>query len=458
MADERAGRSKQDTLISSVNSARMRTATGGSLVMNVRTGGPHLLLFERNQQVITLLTSQLQLAGYEGHTARTAVEVFDTIARHPVRLVLVNLAQAAAVRREFWVALDAQRRGRSVQVLTYRCTNLAGYGAQDPDERGRLAQADIEVDGMLGVMNLVDAVRARLPAATTGSPSRVSWAQASSRPSTAAVPFPTAAPNSALAALASSSPPSGQQPLTTAPPFRQESASNVTQTDTDWVRAIIYPSQSACNPPGSSPVNTPDAASALQPTSSEGGEESGLEQLSRLVRMQSPPPQNDVPREVRPEPQEHAVSPSGQAGEDVLAPASATFSGLPVEEAGKKVLAEGKSTLASALPPSVKVAVHRALRLLLPRWLQSETISKLEVKVGPLSGDKVEQTPQVAEIKDNRPVKDEHPAQPREDTPGSPVNKQVLPRYLLPLTIANTIILLVLLILLLIIATRFLSP
>src|SRR5215471_20659627 len=157
----------------------MRTATGGNLGMNVSTGGPHLLLFERDQQLITLLTSEFQLAGYECHAARTAVEVFDTISRHPVRLVLVNLAQAAAGRREFWVALDGQRRGRSVQVLTYRCTNLAGYGAPDPEERGRLAQADIEVDGMLGVMNLVDAVRARLPAATTGSPSRVSWAQAS---------------------------------------------------------------------------------------------------------------------------------------------------------------------------------------------------------------------------------------------------------------------------------------
>ncbi|HCJ36409.1 MAG TPA: hypothetical protein DHV65_19190, partial [Ktedonobacter sp.] len=62
--------------------------------MNITTGGPHILLFERDQQLVALLTSELQLAGYECHTARTAVEVFDAIARHPVRLVLVNLAQA----------------------------------------------------------------------------------------------------------------------------------------------------------------------------------------------------------------------------------------------------------------------------------------------------------------------------------------------------------------------------
>ena len=111
--------------------------------MNVNTSGPHLLFFERNQQLITLLTSEFQLTGYECHAARTAVEVFDTIAHHPVRLVLVNLAQAAAGQREFWVALDAQRRGRGVQVFTYRCMNLAGYGADNPDERGHGAQADI---------------------------------------------------------------------------------------------------------------------------------------------------------------------------------------------------------------------------------------------------------------------------------------------------------------------------
>jgi hypothetical protein len=139
------------------------------MVMNVNSGGPHILLFERDQQLTAILTSEFQLAGYECHAARTAVEVFDAIARHPIRLVLVNLAQAAAGRREFWVALDAQRRGRGVQVLTFRCANLASYGSDDPEDRSRSTAADVEVDGMLGVMNLVDAIRSRISGSTTST-------------------------------------------------------------------------------------------------------------------------------------------------------------------------------------------------------------------------------------------------------------------------------------------------
>src|SRR5689334_24505139 len=122
--------------------------------MNITTGGPHILLFERDQQLATLLTSELQLAGYTNHTARTAVEVFDAITRYPVRLVLINLAQAAAARREFWVALDTQRRGSGVQVFTFHCANLAGYGPHDPDEYSSDMLADMEVDGMIGLIDL----------------------------------------------------------------------------------------------------------------------------------------------------------------------------------------------------------------------------------------------------------------------------------------------------------------
>src|SRR5437764_12128816 len=152
----------------------MRAKSGGSAVMNINSGGPHILLFERDQQLTTLLTSEFQLAGYECHPARTAVEVFDAIARYPIRLVLVNLAQAAANRREFWVALDAQRRGRGIQVFTFRCMNIAGYGADDSEDASRTVLTDMEVDGMMGVMTLVDAVRSRIPGSTTGSFSRVS--------------------------------------------------------------------------------------------------------------------------------------------------------------------------------------------------------------------------------------------------------------------------------------------
>lgn len=141
--------------------------------MNISTGGPHILFFERDQQMATLLSSEFQLAGYECHTARTAVEVFDAIARHSVRMLLVNLAQAAAGRREFWVALDTQRRGRGVQVLTYLCKNIAGYGpsisSDDADERPYAMKPEIEVDGMLGVVNLLEAVKRVMRAPGSGT-------------------------------------------------------------------------------------------------------------------------------------------------------------------------------------------------------------------------------------------------------------------------------------------------
>lgn len=138
--------------------------------MNVNSGGPHILLFERDQQLTTLLSGELTLTGYEVHTARTAVEVFDAIARFPIRLVMVDLAQAQAGRREFWVALDAQRRGRGVQVFTFRCANLGGYGPDDPDERVETVLTDLEVDGPAGTSRLVEAVRARVPGSTVMPP------------------------------------------------------------------------------------------------------------------------------------------------------------------------------------------------------------------------------------------------------------------------------------------------
>src|SRR5713226_5493207 len=85
----------------------------------------------------------------------------------------IGAGESGAGRREFWVALDAQRRGRGVQVFTFRCMNLAGYGPDDPDERSRAVLTDMEVDGMLGVMNLVDAVRSRIPGSITGSFTRL---------------------------------------------------------------------------------------------------------------------------------------------------------------------------------------------------------------------------------------------------------------------------------------------
>jgi hypothetical protein len=253
--------------------------------MNSNSGVPHILLFERDQQLTAILTSEFQLAGYECHAARTAVEVFDAIARHPVRLVLVDLAQAAAGRREFWVALDAQRRGRGVQVFTFRCMNLAGYGSADPDDRSRSMLADLEVDGMLGVMNLVDTIRSRIPGSTTGSFSRIpasptSNSQSSgamtrlsrqseavgSRPAPAlnaqvTVPLPSTMSDAAPASQgspsisarsqlpASSSSPTSSQPASSpshpSRPLEDGEAGKPvapTSTFTDKIRAVIYPS------------------------------------------------------------------------------------------------------------------------------------------------------------------------------------------------------------------------
>ena len=74
------------------------------------------------------------------------------------------------------MALDTQRRGRGVQVLTFRCMNIAGYGSDDSEDTSRTVLTDIEVDGMVGIMNLVDAVRSRVPGPITGSFSQIAAA------------------------------------------------------------------------------------------------------------------------------------------------------------------------------------------------------------------------------------------------------------------------------------------
>lgn len=274
------------------------------------TGGPHVLLFERDQQLAALLTSELQLAGFECHTARTAVEVFDTIARFPVRMVLVNLAQAAAGRREFWVALDTQRRGRGVQVFTFHCTNIAGYGAasDDSDDRQQTILADMEVAGMTGIMNLVATIRSRLIVSNTGAISRLS---ASAEP-----------PTLPVASVRPAAPPPVRRP--TPPP----AAANMSETRpaapsvTDKIRAVIHPGQRSWNVPASREVNgtngnapvlpQPDepasaapaappvpprpAASAQTRQEPAYPNESGLSQLSRMLQEhQAPAPEPSMP-------------------------------------------------------------------------------------------------------------------------------------------------------------------
>ncbi len=315
--------------------------------MNISTGGPHILLFERDQQLVALLNSELQLAGYEIHTARTAVEVFDAIARYPVRLVLVNLAQAAAARREFWVALDTQRRGRGVQVLSFHCTNIAGYGPslEEPDERSHTVPADMEVDGMLGLMNMVNAIRSRIAVSNTGAMSRPTASANTQTPNgtQATMPIPaiqhTPHNSSPVGSSTANTPPTPPlQPTVSSPSSPLEATRTPNPHQTDKIRAVIYPNQrtwsttrdnssgnsqfpptreqpsqeipwsarTAQNTGNSVLPTTPDAINATpasapdpyhngqgqdtQPTN-EGSlpQESGLAQLSRMLQEQHPP-------------------------------------------------------------------------------------------------------------------------------------------------------------------------
>ncbi len=121
-----------------------------------------VVAFERDESLVGSLLDQVRAQGYECRSAKTPVEVFDLIARYPVGLVLVNLGQPATGRREFWVALDAQRRGRGVQVITYRYL-VPGVEPDGNDGSGRATLADVEIRGAQGFGALLDALRSRLP-------------------------------------------------------------------------------------------------------------------------------------------------------------------------------------------------------------------------------------------------------------------------------------------------------
>lgn len=295
--------------------------------MNISTGGPHILLFERDQQLAVLLTSEFQLAGYECHTARTAVEVFDAIARYPVKIVLVNVAQAAAARREFWVALDSQRRGRGVQVLTLRCMNIAGYGPHDSEDRSQ-AMVDVEIDGMLGIVNLIDTVRTRIPGTgvrtNTGtmprmprmvtpapptqmppSPSTISRMTApqyspslnalfnnnasstTARPSandmlSSPPPRPLSPVQPPPGAPAASTHVASTMPTSPLADDQPEAMSSSTSTYTDKIRAVLYPNQRVWTPQGNNAVSMPPESRATYEPSSH---------------TSSPPPMPSAPAE-----------------------------------------------------------------------------------------------------------------------------------------------------------------
>ncbi len=165
------------------------------------TSQPLVVVFERDESLAGTLLGQLRAQGYECRSARTPVEVFDLIARYPVGLVLVNLGQAATSRREFWVALDAQRRGRGVQVVTYRYF-VPGREHESTDGGSR---ADVEVRGAQGFAVLMEAVRAKLPLPSRPAPDS-GFLLSSTPPPMSAVQSQPAAPG------ASAIPPLAQPP------------------------------------------------------------------------------------------------------------------------------------------------------------------------------------------------------------------------------------------------------
>src|SRR5215467_3933749 len=119
---------------------------------------PLVVLFERDDAIAVPLLSQLRIAGYDVRAARTPVELFDITSKHMVSLILIDMGSATAGRREFWVALDTQRRGRSIQIMTFRYTIPNGY--LDPDfEPSPRAIADVEVRGAHEFQLIVELLR-----------------------------------------------------------------------------------------------------------------------------------------------------------------------------------------------------------------------------------------------------------------------------------------------------------
>ncbi|HEU0025704.1 MAG TPA: hypothetical protein VFQ25_01190 [Ktedonobacterales bacterium] len=154
----------------------MTQATFRGAPLERDSGGtaPLITLFERDDAIAVPLLSQLRMSGYDVRAARTPVELFDILSKQLVSLVLVDLGAATAGRREFWVALDAQRRGRAIQVMTFRF--ISPHGDLDFDyEPSARAVADVEVHGAHEFQRIIDGVRQRVTLHGAVPPSGVSY-------------------------------------------------------------------------------------------------------------------------------------------------------------------------------------------------------------------------------------------------------------------------------------------
>lgn len=171
---------------------------------------PLIVLFERDDTIAVPLLSALRTEGYDVRSARTPVELFDLLGKQSASLVLVDLGLATAARREFWIALDAQRRGRSLQVVTYR--NLAPGAPFDLDlEPTPQPLADIDLRGTQDFAQLLAVVRQRLPLGQFPLPAYGQPAPQYGQPVTPPVVSPTYAPPSGIP---------GQPPAYVAVPYQ----------------------------------------------------------------------------------------------------------------------------------------------------------------------------------------------------------------------------------------------
>jgi hypothetical protein len=126
------------------------------------SSAPLVVVYERDDSIAIPLLSQVRIAGYDVRAARTPVELFDTLSKHQASVVLVDLGNATAGRREFWVALDALRHGRTLEVMTFRIAEP--IDALDLEfEASAQALADVEIEGKQDFGLVIEAMRQRVP-------------------------------------------------------------------------------------------------------------------------------------------------------------------------------------------------------------------------------------------------------------------------------------------------------
>lgn len=134
------------------------------------SSAPLVVVYERDDTIAVPLLSQARIAGYDVRAARTPVELFDTLTKQQASIVLVDLGNATAGRREFWVALDALRRGRALEVMTFRLAEPADGLDLDLDATAQ-ALADVEIASKQDFGVLIDAMRQRVPVFSSSQPS-----------------------------------------------------------------------------------------------------------------------------------------------------------------------------------------------------------------------------------------------------------------------------------------------